>query len=122
MTHNTNDLIACIDVDGTIVRPLTEDENTLIDVPNLIYINNPYTNTIRKRVVHMPNINLMKQYKAQSYYIRVWSHGGSLWAKAVVEALGLTDIVDSVEAKPSKLVDDLPVDLGIGRTIFVKED
>lgn len=121
MIHNNNDFICCCDVDGTIVRVAT-NEDFQYNAHNIISIINPYTNEIRNRVALHPNINLMRQYKAQSYYIRVWSHGGSLWAKAVVEALGLTDIVNSVEAKPIKLIDDLPIEQGVGRTIFVKED
>ena len=118
MKVNKNDFIACTDVDGTIIRIPNENDKP----EDIIAITNPYTGKVKLRVVHEPNIDLMKQYKAQGYYIRVWSHSGSKWAKVVVEKLGLTDIVDDVEAKPIKMIDDLPIEQGIGRTLFVKED
>lgn len=118
MKTNENDLIACSDVDGTIIRVPNADDKP----ESIIAITNPYTGKVKLRVIHEPNIDLLRQYKAQGYYIRVWSHSGGKWAQAVIEKLGLVDIVDDCESKPLKMIDDLPIEAGIGRTIFVKED
>lgn len=118
MNHIDHDFIAAFDVDGTLIKVPPPD----CDVNDIFTVTDPNTGTVKIRVKHQPNIELMKSYKARGFFIVVWSHGGSKWAKAVVEKLGLTDIVDQTQAKPNKMVDDLPVEKGLGHTIFVSED
>lgn len=113
-----SDFIAAFDVDNTLITP--EKNNPHPD--DVLSIVDPYTNTTKKRIAYKPNIELMKSYRSRGYTIVVWSHGGYRWAEAVVKALNLQNIVDYCQAKPSKMVDDLPVDKGIGQTIFVYED
>lgn len=118
MKVNTNDLISAYDVDGTLIKV----PGILDKTEDILAITDPYTGTVKLRVPHNPNIELMRKHKAQGYFVRVWSHGGSKWAETVVNKLGLNDIVDSIEAKPIKYVDDLPASEWMGSPIFVKED
>lgn len=118
MRVNDNDSIAAYDVDGTLIT-VTKDNPHPDDI---IAITDPYTGTVKLRVAYIPNIELMKKHKAQGYYIKVWSHGGHKWAKAVIEKLQLTNIVDEIESKPLKYVDDLTAAEWMGNPIFVKED
>jgi hypothetical protein len=118
MRVNTNDSIASYDVDGTIITVLKDNPHP----DDIISITDPYTGTVKLRTAYMPNIELMKKHKAQGYWIKVWSHGGYKWAEAVVKKLGLADIVDEIEAKPLKYIDDLNASEWMGNPIFVKED
>ena len=118
MIRIESDLIAAFDVDNTLIT--APRDNTYPD--DILGITDPYTGTVKIRIPYTPNIELMKSYKARGFYIIVWSHAGGKWGEAVVNALNLTDIVDQIQAKPNKLIDDLPVEQGIGTTIFVKED
>lgn len=118
MNDIESDFIAAFDIDGTLIR-VPNDKDKPDDI---IAITDPYTGTVKTRVIHMPNVELMKSYKARGFYIVVWSHAGRKWARAVVDKLGLDSIVGHAQAKPNKLVDDLSVEKGIGHTIFVSED
>lgn len=118
MIEIQTDLMACFDIDNTLL--VLPNDTTLPD--DIIAITDPYTGTVKLRVAYTPNIEFMKSLKGRGYYITVWTHAGWKWSKTVVEKLGLTDIVDQIQAKPIKLIDDLPVEKGIGTTIFVKED
>lgn len=118
MIVNENDNIIPYDVDGTLVIVPKEG----CDPNSIIAITDPYTGTVKLRTAYMPHIELMKKHKAQGFYIKVWSHGGNRWAKAVVDALGLASIVDEIEAKPTKYVDDLQSNEWMGPAVFVKED
>ncbi len=111
--HNEN--IVCFDVDGTLVIPDTHP------VSREITIVNPYSNTPGEYRIHHGHVELMKIYKGRGCFVRVWSHGGVKWAEAVVAALGLQEYVDSIETKPAKLIDDLPIER-IFKTIFLEED
>lgn len=118
MNDIISDFISYFDVDGTLIRVPKEKDKP----EDIIAITDPYTGTVKLRVIHMPNVELMKSYKTRGFYVAVWSHNGGRWARAVVDKLGLQDIVGHCQAKPNKMVDDLSVEQGIGHTIFVKED
>jgi len=118
MQINNNDFIVAYDIDGTMITLPKDSDST----ESIMAITDPYTGTVKLRVAYLPHIELMKKHKEQGYFIKVWSNGGSLWAKTVIERLNLTHIVDSIEAKPTKYVDDLDVKEWLGTPIFVKED
>jgi hypothetical protein len=64
---------------------------------------------MQARVVpHRYHINQLKLHKAWGNGVVVWSRSGYDWAKAVIEALGLTEYVDLVIAKPFYYYDDKP--------------
>lgn len=117
MKVNEHPHIVCIDVDKTLVGPNNKFPFSLEEIE----IKNPYSGTILKYKAYKKNIELLKQYNGRGYYIRVWSAGGVLWAKAVVEALNLTQYVHDVETKPVKYVDDLDGSEILGPRVYIDE-
>lgn len=122
MVINKKD-VALIDVDGTLIKwvepvkyhmPYYDGGQTInISVPSVqptathildFYGTPKYVEEIK---VHT---EFLKSLKARGYYIRVHSGNGAEWAAQVVKALGLEQYVDSVETKPSKIVDDKPME------------
>ncbi len=87
-----------------------------------IIINDPYDGSPIRVKPHFKHIAILKRHKAQGNAIVVWSAGGAKWAKAVRDALGLTDIVDLTMAKPGKICDDLPVQEAMGTRFYVKDE
>lgn len=114
MNINDNENIVAVDVDGTLV--ILDKEHGSIDIEN------PYSKTVNRYRIHNPHVELVKQYKGRGCFVRIWSHSGVKWAEAVVEALGLKQYVDSIETKPTKLLDDLPNDKIFKNVIFLRED
>ena len=55
---------------------------------------------------HEKHIEFLKSLKQRGSYIIVHSGNGWLWAKNVVEALQLTEFVDEVKSKPTRIIDD----------------
>ena len=62
----------------------------------------------------------LKKMKRRGYSVVVWSAGGSDWAEAVVQALGIEEYVDVVSPKFTDHLDDVrdPVDK-IGRWAYI---
>jgi len=115
MEVNYNDNIVCFDVDLTLVSPAHNPAQ--VDLK----LRNPYSGTTSEFKVHRGHVELLKQYFGRGYFIRVWSHGGVQWAETVVKALNLEKYVDSIETKPIKLVDDLPVEKIFKNVIYLNE-
>lgn len=56
------------------------------------------------------NVALLKHHKTvRGYGIIVWSANGKEWAEKIVKRLKLEEYVDIVMTKPSKYLDDKPV-------------
>lgn len=110
-----NEDIVCFDVDGTLVIPDTDPHTKDITIVN------PYSGTPVELRIHHAHVELLKIYRGRGCFVRVWSHGGVKWAEAVVKALNLEKYVDSIETKPAKLIDDLPIER-IFKTIFLEEN
>lgn len=84
------------DVDYTLVRPVQSDKNHIVDI-----------NGVPWEVNH----NLIEEIHlsvSRGHVVIVWSQGGADWAKRVVQALGLEELVDFCLAKPSWFADDKP--------------
>lgn len=96
--------VAYFDVDDTLV---------MWDIPKDIKLNDPRLIKIKCRdkvsysLPNWYNIDLLRQMARKGHGIIVWSAGGSDWAEAVVDALGLNNLVDVVTAKPSYYIDDV---------------
>lgn len=106
------------DVDDTLV--VWDDKYKLEDWSNVVGIPDPHSATkdMIFLVPHIWHINYLKKSKQHGCTIVVWSAGGWDWAKAVVEALGLTEYVDAVMSKPARYVDDLGCKEFMGERIY----
>lgn len=104
------DFIVACDVDDTLVMwPANKQiKKEWIRAKTIIKIHHGLC--LYELKPHLAHIQLLRKHKAEGHTIMVWSAGGFAWAKTVVEALGLTDIVDLVISKPSIYVDDLKAD------------
>lgn len=56
--------------------------------------------------VHTKHVQNLKEHFHRGHTVVVWSAGGSEWAKAVVDSLGLEAHVDLVMPKPTWFYDD----------------
>jgi hypothetical protein len=92
-----------VDVDNTLAK-WSKKHN--IPGEGRIKVLDPYSGELVYLKPHLVHIRLMRQYKARGYSIVVWSKAGRLWAKAVCEAFGITDIVDMYMTKMEKVIDD----------------
>jgi len=99
-----NDFIVFVDCDDTLCMWVNPDSPSAGAVEFI----EPYTKSTLYLHPHFQHIELIKKYKQQGYTVIVWSAGGSLWAKEVVDKLGISDDVDFVMSKSIKFVDDLP--------------
>ena len=109
------------DVDDTI---LIWDDQCMQYDETRIAIRDPYNDKIKAYyylIPHKKHIDILKDHAQKGYSIVVWSSGGALWAKAAVEALGLTDVVTLTMAKPTKYCDDLPANETLTTNVFVKD-
>jgi phosphoserine phosphatase len=64
--------------------------------------------------VNTKNVNLLTKFYKLGYDVIVWSKTGSSWARAVVEALQLTEYVSHCLSKPDFIMDDQDVSRWIG--------
>lgn len=103
-----NDFGIFCDVDETLVHwgtnGLTDEEEL-----EVIYIEDVYLKQMLPALPHKRNIDLLKRKKAQGRTVVVWSAGGTLHAKMVVEALKLQKYVDVVMCKPTHYIDDVDI-------------
>jgi phosphoserine phosphatase len=68
------------------------------------------------------HIKLLKSMAGRGRHIVVWSAAGVQWAKAIVDALGLKEYVNTVMTKPLGHVDDLPCTEWMGKRIYLGRD
>lgn len=113
MIEIKNEYIVCIDVDQTLVMHVNNDNYNYV-------VKNPYSGSSITFNPNSNHIELLKQYKGRDLFVIVWSAAGVLWAKAVLESLELTDYVDLIMTKPSKLVDDLPLEDIFPKPVYLK--
>jgi len=117
-----NEFIVCFDVDETLVLWPENHGFASHTQPSegSIAIRDPYDGSTNHLVPYKKHIDLLKKYKGRGMCVVVWSAGGVLWAKSVVNTLGLADYVDLVMTKPSKLVDDLSLSKIFPKPIYIK--
>lgn len=96
-----SDMTIYFDVDETLVLWEWSEEQRV----KTICIKN---GDCEERVLpHTAHINKLFQHKVRGHKIIVWSQGGYEWAKHVVNALELQNVVDLVICKPQCFYDDL---------------
>jgi hypothetical protein len=90
------------DVDSTLV--FTEQEcPELGDVYCVVIGKRPF-------YAHAKHVEHIKDFHARGHNIIVWSQGGALWARQVVLALGIEDIITACLSKPQWVFDDKPIE------------
>jgi hypothetical protein len=92
------------DVDDTLVFPFSAN----MPGPK-VKIYDVITDKYLTMTANESMIRLMKEEKHRGGHIIVWSRGGEEWARNVVVALKLDDIVDTTMDKPLVYFDDLDV-------------
>lgn len=113
-----NELVVAFDVDDTLV--MWGDKHNKPH-KSRVKVKNPYSNSVHYLKPHKKHIELLKTYKGRGYTIIVWSAGGYLWAKEVIEALKLNDYVDIVTTKMLKYVDDLQAEDVLGTRVYLED-
>lgn len=114
MIEIQNEYIVCIDVDQTLI--MHHDSHS----DGMSISLNPYSGTKIKWSPNENHIELLKQYKGRGLFVIVWSAAGVLWAKTIINALGINDNVDLIMTKPSKYVDDLMGNEILGSRVYLK--
>ncbi len=116
MIVNKNENVVCYDVDETLVLWFND-----CDPSKKISITCPYSGAPTLLKPHARHIDLLKKHHGRQNYVIVWSAAGTLWAEAVVKALGIEAYVDEIMTKPSKYVDDLPGNEILGPRIYLTD-
>jgi len=89
------------DVDNTLVYSQAEYPDLTGPV---LFINN------RAWIVEEQHVESIRDFAARGHVVVVWSAGGSEWAKLIVDALGLSDLVAACLTKPTWYFDDISCD------------
>lgn len=93
-----NDKTAYFDVDDTLVQWGHSTDPRALEFDSYGFK--------EKLVPHESHIMFLKRQKNRGFTIIVWSQGGAVWAKEVIDKLGIADYVDLVLTKPFMYVDD----------------
>jgi phosphoserine phosphatase len=94
--------VAAFDVDDTLVMweiPENAKEEDLVTIE--------CRGLVQRKYVNKYNLNLLKNMAKSGHAIIVWSKGGSDWAEAVVNSLGIDDLVNTVGGKLTYYIDDI---------------
>jgi hypothetical protein len=73
-------------------------------------------------IPHKKNIDKLKELYDNGYKIVVWSKGGEMWAKMVVQTLKLNQYVSCVHSKPDCYLDDVEPKEWMGENLWVKDE
>lgn len=109
-----NELVLCVDVDGTLILPPVDAATDTIKILC------PYDGKYYRRSIHKPHIKALRNYVARGAHVMVWSRNGARWAAAVLEALGLDHLDVYVKSKPFAYMDDLPCQEWMGEHMYIK--
>lgn len=95
-----SELIAWVDVDGTLVD--------FYNRPGVMSytVNLNYYGKEKEAVLLKKNIEFVRSLKKRGYFIIVHTNNGYRWGEEVVRTLELGDCVDLIMSKPSKVLDN----------------
>lgn len=100
------DNVLCVDVDDTLITwSPVGDLKEPVEQSDLVEI--VIEDQVQMYKKFEDNIASLKTHHHKGHTVVVWSGSGFEWATTVVRALGLTDYVDLVMAKPRWLLDDM---------------
>ena len=111
IVHNLEDPVG-VDIDETLVfihGPKMDGDGLILRSYDLI-LTDPYGVLGDIYLTkHKPNINMIKRgyVRGQRYF--AWTRAGYRWAEAVVKALDIEYCFEFCMTKPTKYIDDLPV-------------
>lgn len=114
-----NENIEPFDVDETLV--MHQDPST-IPPGDKVQVYDYLTKKFISMRMNKPMIRLLKESKARGFYVIVWSRGGNRWATDVLKALELTEHVDLVMSKPTKVFDDKAIEDWCTDRIYLSPD
>jgi len=106
-----------------------DNRTVYFDVDETLVMWNPGPNSIvdvyvdgRPGVAHAAHIDIVKRHRLRGSVVVVWSNNGSLWARKVVTALGLTPYVDIVITKPDTYFDDMDAAAFMGKRVYLEHN
>lgn len=101
-----------VDVDDTLI---IHDKSLF---PEETHINVACNGRVFTGVPHKKNILMLEKFYNLGYEVVVWSRTGKSWAKAVVEKLGIQDLVESYQTKPDFYLDDKDMAYWMGPRVY----
>lgn len=107
----------CFDIDDTVIP---WENRTDLDSKDIVQID--CEGRVFQAQVQQKHVDNLIRHWQRNHVIVVWSAGGGIWAKAVVEALGIEDKVDIVMSKPSWYYDDKPCENWMGKRIYLYDE
>lgn len=113
-------LPAPFDVDDTLI--MSSEELDHIPLKEQVGVSDPLTGDIIWYRINQPMLRLLREEADKGSCIIVWSRGGYKWAHAVVEALGIHDIVDFVMDKPLAYFDDKEISEWLKYRVYIGPD
>ncbi len=107
------------DVDDTLI---IHSDILSLELQERVTIKDPYLDLEFTYTPHLSHINLLKRNYNRGKIIVVWSAGGALWAKSVIEALDLVEYVHLIMEKPTVYCDDMPIDTWNPKRIYIRNN
>lgn len=108
MKINKSEHRVAVDIDDTLIMyPNKDADVAMLKHRGYQTFTNIYTGELfwaRPSKIH---IDLIKASKNRGYEVTVWSAAGWAHAEQIVKELGIESLVDNIETKYVKLIDDL---------------
>lgn len=113
-------LPAPFDVDDTLI--MSSEELKHVPLKEQVGVKDPLTNKTLWYRINQPMVRLLLEEAAKGSAVIVWSRGGHEWAKAVVEALNITDHVSYIMDKPLAYFDDKDISEWLKYRVYIGPD
>lgn len=111
-----NELMVACDVDDTILMW----DNPTVNGPGKLAVS--FAGGVVYLTPHHYHVDLLRMYKERGYHVTVWSANGWRHAERACKVLGIEDVVDVVQCKLMKHMDDNPnAESVIGPRVFCQD-